>query len=397
MNTAGIIKGEINASSSNEAATILMKNGQLPSLIIKKRKTIFSGSLSESFNQLEKVTLEELALLTTQMSTLLRAGITLVEVLDTLTEQAENKRLEKVLKEIKQSVEGGTSLSESIRLYPDIFPEVYSSMVIAGELSGRLDETMDNAAELLEKEIATKNRIREVTRYPKIVTAAIVSAVVLLMTFVVPRFVKVFGKAGLSLPMPTKILMFLNSAFHDYWWLLLSAFAITATVVLKQLKTKKGRLTWHYRMLRLPLLGSLVTKIKLAQFCAVFAGLIKSGIPIIESISVAGHSTGNDYLKKVFATISEQVKEGKGIAESMKESSIIPPITVKMAAAGEKSGMLDEMLLKVSAHLNESADREIKRLSSFMEPALILILGGIVLFLALAILMPMWDLTRMAS
>jgi len=396
---AGTFEGEIEAPTKNEAAAKLFQQGYLPSSVEEKSEKATLSSLfdlEKLKGKFEKITIEDLILFTSQMSTLFKAGLPLMSIFDGLIEQSSKTRLKHALTDIKAKVEDGSTMSEAMQGYPDLFSETFRSMVNAGEVSGTLDESLERVTHLMEREFETENRLKEVTRYPKIVVSAVAIAVTILMSFVVPKFIGIFEKTRLELPLPTKILIFINYLFQHYWYIGLIIVVGAYLAFTNYIATKHGRFQWHYYTLRIPVIGDVISKIKFGQFCNVQANLLKSGIPILDAIDVAAKAAGNDYLATIFEKVAASVREGSGMADPMREYDIIPRIVVQMIAAGEHSGSLDDMLLKVAQYFNEDADRSIKKLSSLIEPVLIVVLGGIVLFLALAIFLPMWDMTKLA-
>ncbi len=392
-----LLKGSITAPSCAQAAAELMQNGRIPSLLLEKSGFSYLSIVRRFGERWGKVDIEELMLFTSRLKILFRAGIPLVECFSGLIDQSDKPRFKKTLAEIRTKLEGGMALHESMRHYPRIFSETYVNMIMAGEISGALDESLERLTSLLEMQFDARNKIKEVTRYPKIVLASIAAAMVVLLTFVVPSFTNIFRSAGLELPLPTKILITLNDVFQDYRLTGLVALIAVYLLFKRYISTESGRLRWHQFLLRAPVIGETLLKITFGRFCYVFANLIKSGVPILQSIDVAANSTGNRFLVKIFREVGESVKEGTGMAEPLKRFKIVPPVVIQMIAAGESSGSLDEMLVNVAGYFHQEADRKIKRLSALSEPVLIIVLGGMVLFIALAIFMPMWDMTKIAA
>ncbi len=390
-----ITEGEISAGSKAEATTLLMQGGLIPSSIQEKKGSVQVGQIG-FLDRLEKVPMGDLIVFTSQFATLFRAGIPMVECLGGLVEQVDSKKFRKVLADIKSRVEEGAQLNEAMRAHKDIFSETYVNMIMAGEVSGTLDESLKRLTTMLESQFDTENKIKEVLRYPKIVTGAITIAVGVLMTLVVPKFIVIFEKARLDLPLPTKILIFLSHAFQNYWYIGIAAIGGAIFAFSQYIKTDIGRYQWDKFSVNAPIFGNIMLKLTLGQFCQVLSSLLKSGVPILQAIEVAGRTAGNDYLNKIFIEVRESVRDGSGMADTMRKHKILPTMVVQMIAAGESSGSLDDMLLKVTDYFMAEADRKIKGLSSLIEPIMIFSLGGIVLFIALAIFLPMWDMTKMA-
>jgi MSHA biogenesis protein MshG len=389
-------QGDIQAPSRDMATAMLIRKGLIPSQVVEvKPKGLAALSLFSV--RFQTVGMEELILFTSQFATMFKAGLPVLQCLSGLQKETENVAFARVLADVKTRVEDGAALHEALQKQKAAFTETFINMVMAGEVSGTLDVSLRRLTEMLEKQFETQNKIKEVTRYPKIVVGAVLIAVSVLMMFVVPKFMVIFQKSKLELPLPTKILIFLNDGFHTYWYLILFG-AIAAFYSFKSyIKTGIGRYRWHKFTVDAPIMGNIMLKLTMAQFCQVLSNLLKSGIPILQAIDVAGRTAANDYLMKIFIEVRKSVHEGKGMASEMGKYPIIPGIATQMIAVGESVGALDTMLLEVAGFFNAEADRKIKTLSSLIEPVMLLVLGGIVLFIALAIFLPMWDMTKMAQ
>jgi len=393
----GLLKeGDITAGSRNDAADLLIKSGFVPTSIGKKREPALER-LRKLYPRRKEVSTDELMLFTSRLRTLFAAGVPLVSCFDGLIEQVKSPLFKNLLGEIKSGVEEGASLNEAMRAHPRVFDETYLNMVMAGELSGTLDESLERLVEILEVRYRTENRIAQILRYPKIVVATLAAALVILMSFVVPRFTAIFQKVDLELPLPTRILIVANEIFLGYWPVGLAALIVCWLVFRWYLSTEKGVYNWHHFILRAPVTGEIVLQITFGQFCHVLSNLIKAGVPILQSIEIAARSTGNRYLVDVFGKVADSVKEGAGMAGSLGRFNIVPRLVIQMIAAGENSGSLDEMLLKVADFFNKEAERKMDRFATLLEPFLILALAGVVLFVALSIFLPMWDMTKLAG
>lgn len=391
-----VLQGELEGESRAHVARRLISQNYIPSSIQEKKEE-FSINTFEFSDIFDSISIDDKIMFASQMSTLLRAGIPLISCFDGLIEQASSKKFRNVLTDVKERVEEGSPLNEAMRAYPKVFEDVFISMVMAGELSGNLDQTLERLTQILEKQYETKKKISEVTRYPKIVVGSLTVAVVVLMLFVVPNFINIFAKAKIELPMPTQILIALNYGFQNYWYIILAVVGISVFMFKQFIKTEHGRYQYDAYILRAPIFGDILLKVAMAQFSVVLSGLIKSGVPIMQALSAAGRTAGNVYITDIIDEIVNDVREGSGLAGPIKNHSIFPPLVSQMVAAGEASGALDEMLLKVAIYFDEQADRKIKNLSSLIEPIMMAALAGIVLFLAMAIFLPMWDMTKMAG
>jgi type II secretory pathway component PulF len=389
-------EGEITAASQYDAADRLMKSGFIPTSIGEKKESPLSR-LRRIYPRTAEVKPDELMLFTSRLRTLFAAGIPLVSCFDGLIDQAKSAGFKNLLCEIKGKVEEGAALHEAMRGQPAVFSETYVNMVMAGEVSGTLDESLKRLVDILEVRYRTQNRITEILRYPKIVVTTIVVALTILMSFVVPRFAAIFEKTKLELPLPTRILIGANNFFLEHWPVMLLAFAGCYFAFRWYISTEKGRYNWHHYLLRAPLVGEIVLQITFGQFCHVLSNLLRSGVPIIQSIEIASRSTGNRFLFEVFGSVARSVREGAGMAGPLSRFNIVPRLVIQMIAAGENSGSLDEMLTKVADFFNKEAERKINKISTLLEPFLILALACIVLFIAVSIFLPMWDMTKLAG
>ncbi|MBI5177851.1 MAG: type II secretion system F family protein [Nitrospinae bacterium] len=394
--TGQVTLGDLAANTKAEATTLLMQKGLIPTQVEEKKEG-GGGNISLSLgDRFEKVGIEEIIVFTSQFATLFKAGIPMTECIGGLIEQADTKKFKMIIADIKARVEEGAALNEALARHRDLFSETYVNMVMAGEVSGTLDVSLARLTKMLETQFETQNKIKEVLRYPKIVTGAITIAVTVLMTLVVPKFIVIFEKANIALPLPTRILIAISHGFQHYWYIGIAVIVGVVFLFKRYTNTAIGRHQWHKFTVQAPIFGNIMLKLTLAQFCQVLASLLKSGVPILQSIEVASRTAGNDFLSKIFIEVGESVRDGSGMAGPLGKHKIMPTIVVQMIAAGENSGALDDMLLKVTDYFMAEADRKIKGLSSLIEPIMIVSLGSIVLFIALAIFLPMWDMTKMA-
>jgi type II secretory pathway component PulF len=388
---------EVTAADLNEAADKLLRKGFIPSRIEIKRKTPVD-SVVKAYYSLTSPPLEDMVIFTVQLATLFRAGVPMIHIFEELAGQEEEKRFKRALIKIRLRVEDGAPLNESMRDFPEYFSETYTNIVLSGETSGRLDEALDRLVYLMERDLETSNRVREVLRYPKIVSVSIISALAVLMTYVVPRFAKIFESARVALPTPTIILIEMNTLFQNYWEIALAVVIVGYLVLRRYIASGSGRKRYHHYLLKIPVTGKVLGKIKFGQFCGVLGSLLKSGIPVLRAIDLASSATGNDYLAGIFLEMKNSVRDGSGLAEPMrKHKGTVPPIVGRMVAAGEASGKLDDMLEKAADYFNRESEKDIKNLSSYLEPLMVLVLGLILLFVALAIFLPIWDLTKIVS
>jgi len=389
--TSGILESE----SVDDAARALVFRGLYPTAITG---TAVSGEgIGAGVIKLfAYVSDEEKIIFTGQLSALLKAGVPIISSLGALYDQADNPRFKEALKQIKQGLEEGLSLTEAMSESKDIFSGAYLAMIASGEMTGSLDRCLEYLVEMLKREFELKNRIREITLYPKIAFTAVVTAMVILLTFVVPRYAAIFEKAKLKLPIFTEALIWLDSFFQNHW-IVGVQLALTGFVAARlAINTQKGRLIFDRYVLSLPVTGGIMLKISLARWSNALGSLIQAGTPIIKALAISSRTTGNESLTSMLNLVADEVAEGGGLAEPLRRHRLLPPVVAQMAASGEESGSLDEALFQVSQFLEGDARRNIRKLAAYIEPAMILGMGLVVLFLALSIFMPMWDITKMA-
>ena len=340
----------------------------------------------------EKIKLTDLILLFRQLATLIDAGVPLIQSLEIVRKQLTNEKLEKALANIREKVEEGYSLSEAMRLFPDIFSRMQINMIMVAEEGGVLPEILDRIALILENEKDTKERIKTATRYPKLVIFALSIAFIILMWFVVPQFQKVYSKFGKKLPLPTRMLFGFYGFLKDYWWLIILIFLITFLLFRKWVNTESGRWKFDKFKLKIYIFGPLFQKIYLERFSRVLALLIQSGIPIVQALDIVAGVTNNVVIENAIIQVKNSILEGKTLAEPMAANKYFTDMVVQMVTIGENTGKLDYMLLKVANYYEKEVNYTIKNLSTLIEPILIAGLAIIVLFFALAIYLPMWNM-----
>jgi MSHA biogenesis protein MshG len=388
------IAGIIDAPSLQTAGDRLFQLGYLP-VTIEEEGERASLDLRQILPRVQKVKLEDLIFFSQQLSTLYKAGLPLLTGLNSLAEQTGNKRLKPILEAIGRQVKGGSTLFAAMSRYPDVFSSIYTNMVRAGETSGKLGESLDRFVTLAEREIRTRQRLKEATRYPKIVITSLVIASAVLITFVIPRFAKVFAQFNTPLPLPTRVMIGINDFFQAYWYLALGILIGVPIACNEYLRTSQGRYFWDRLKLRIPVFGPLFLKVALSRFAYIFVMLNRSGIPILQTLEITSTTINNVILSRAIEGIGRKIKEGSGLSDAMKESGQFTPLVLQMLSVGESSGTLDEMLIRVTEYYDLDVDNAIKKLSTYVEPTLTLFLGIVVLLLALAVFLPWWNMASL--
>jgi len=388
------VVGTIDAPNLQMAGEQLYTLGYFP-ISIEEIGEAISLDLSALLTRFQKVKLEELIVFSQQLSTLYKAGLPFLTGLESITDQVKNKKFKMILEEVQKQVEGGSTLHGAMSKYPEVFSTVYVNMVRAGETSGMLGESLDRFVTLSDREIRTRQRVKEATRYPKIVILSLTLAFAVLIAFVIPRFAQIFAQFKTPLPLPTRIMIGINTVFQSYWYLVLIVVFGVPILLKRYLRTENGRYFWDRLKMRIPVFGPLFLKIALSRFAYTFAMLNRSGIPILQTLEITSTTINNITLSQTIEEISRNVREGRSIADAMRESERFTPLVIQMVSVGESSGTLDSMLMRITEYYDIEVDNTIKKISTYIEPFLTLFLGVVVLFLALAVFLPWWNMAKL--
>lgn len=382
------VRGTLEADSEPIAAMQLDGMGYVP-ISISEKKTLIFDDLGSRF---EKIKTEDLIFFTRQLYTVIKAGISLLSGLKALEEQTENKKLKNVLSMVAKDIDRGKNFSDSLSAHPEVFNELYVNMIEAGEIGGSLDEILERLIIMLEFSRKTSANLKAAIRYPIMVVVSLFVAFGVIITFVIPKFAVIFEKSTVALPIPTRIMMFINFLVQNYWYYgLFLAGALVAAFFLYT-RSESGKLQWDYLKLKIPILGNVFLKIYMSRFSSMLETLSRSGTSIVIALEVVSRTIGNVYIAHKINGIAEQVKTGKGITNSLRESKIFPPLVIQMVQTGEETGALDEMLAEITTYYEREIDYTVSRMSSYIEPILTVGLGIMVLFIALAIFLPWWDM-----
>lgn len=390
--TGKAISGKISAKNTEMLIDYFKNMGYTPVKINEQKAPAGFLTLKKGF---KKITLKDVNMMTRQLATFEGAGMPIMTSLRALEEQTENWHLREIVTKIKNDVEAGSELSDALESHPKVFSVLYVNMVRAGETAGKLREILLRVAELGEKDDATKTAIKTATRYPMVVIIAIGAVFLGITTFILPKFASLFARFDTELPLPTRVMLGINMAFQSYWYLLLIALVILVVGSKFILRTKKGRVIWDKFMLNVPIFGKVIRNAIMARFSRILGTLMQSGLPVLKSLDITKNVLGNVVVMDALDDVIDNVKEGRGISEPLAMHKVFPPMVVHMVAAGEESGALDSLLLKVAEHFDSEVDTAIKNLTVLIEPILIVFLAAVVLGLALAIFLPMWNMSRL--
>jgi type II secretory pathway component PulF len=391
------VTGTLEAESMDVANSIILARGLIPSKISPVKITNVDDWWSRIKSLIDTVKVMDLIIFTKQFRSMLGAGVPILRLLQILELQTESKGLKEAITKIIQDIRQGSSISEAFEKYPKIFSPLYCSMLKAGEISGNVPGVLDRLIYIIEHEAKIKSDIKSALRYPMIILVALAIAFVILLTFVVPSFASMFSKSGLVLPMPTKVAMLLSGYLKNYWYVILTFMAIIIFGLSAYFKTDNGRFIRDAFLLELPILGPLFKKAALSRFASIFAILQTSGVPVMQALTILSETIGNAAISRAFDYVRDRIEEGAGISTPLKAAKYFTPMVVDMIAIGEETGNIDEMLREITKHYDDEVEYAVKGLSEAIGPILIVGLAAIVGFFALAIFMPMWDLTQMAT
>jgi general secretion pathway protein F len=344
-----------------------------------------------------KISIGQLASLTRQLATLLAADVALVEALSALVEQTTEENIKRILSDIKQRVNEGASLAKGLEAHKKDFGELYINMVRAGEHSGALDTVLLRLAEFSEGQARLKQKIIGTLIYPIIMVLMGGVILTVLMTYVVPKVAKLFADTQSTLPITTRVLLSTSDIFQNYWFILFPLIAAIAFAASKWAKSKSGQPVWHRWQLKLPVVGNLVRMISVARFSRTLATLLKSGVPVLSALEIVQNVISNSVISDVIKDVRESIREGESISAPLKRSGHFPPLVFHMVAVGERSGKLEEMLLSIAESYEQQSEVRIGALTSILEPIIILAMGSVVFFVAIAILQPMLTLNTLVK
>jgi type II secretion system protein F len=385
------IQGTMDAETQAVVINRLQSMGYFPILVKSDEKAKRKKAGTSHFFG-KRVRTRDLAAFNRQLSDLISAGIPLVKSLGIIVNQTSNEQFREVITAISADVQGGDTLATALSKHPRIFSTLYCAMIRSGETGGFLDDILQRLADFSELEEEIRSKIKSALYYPVIMILAGFSAVVILMTVVVPKIVKLFEDLEQTLPLPTQILINIMNFFGHRWFILIGALFALGIFLYKFLHTSEGRAIWHRIQLKIPLIGDVILKRQIAQFARTFGSLLKNGVSILSSLEITKEVLGNKYVQNEIIKISENITQGSGVAAPLKGSTIFPPVVVNMIAIGEETGRLHDVLLRIANSYEIQVDRSIKTLTSLVEPLIILVMGFFVAFLVIAMLLPIFNL-----
>jgi type II secretion system protein F len=391
------VEGDLEASDYRTAIQKIRQLNYFPIKVAEGKSSAKLSGLNLSLPKFgAKVSTKNLMTITQQLSTLVDSGLTLDEGLLTLVKLAETEQIRGILSDIRKRVHAGSAFADALEEHPEVFSKLYINMVRAGEAGGIVGEALSRLAMFLEKSVELKNNIQSAMVYPAILCFVGGSAVIVLITFVVPQFTQLFEDMGAALPLPTQIMLGLSTLFTDYWSALLLGTMGCLGAFTFYLKTDKGRLRWDSLLLKLPLFGPLIRKIEVSRFSLTMATLLKSGVPILQAMGIVQSILVNRVISDAINNLKQALKKGKGLSGPLQEAGVFPPMAVQMITVGETSGALDKMLTKVSQTYDKEVEQSIKQVISLIEPMMILLMAVVIGFIVVSMLLAIFSANDIA-
>jgi len=390
--TGKIFTGNMEGENRNSVVSRLREMDYFITSVSEKRGNIL---FSKQINLFQSIKFRDLTIFYRQFSTMVNAGLTLVNSLDILIEQVENKALSNVITLIKSDVEAGSTLADAMAKHPQAFSELYLSMVRAGEIGGVLDEILNKIADLMEKEYALRQKVKSAMAYPVFITGAATLMGIFMLTFILPQFVGVFAQFGGELPFLTQILVTATNLFNRYWYIFFVVIAALVAAFLAYIKTPNGKLNFDKFKLSAPIFGEINRKSAVARFTRILGTLIKSGVPILEALQVSSNAIGNLVVSSAVLGAKTKIKEGQSISGPLAASGVFPPMVTQMIMVGEESGELEEMLINVAKFYDEEVDRTVEKLTAIIEPVMMLGIALVIGVMVIAMYLPIFNMVNL--
>jgi type II secretory pathway component PulF len=347
---------------------------------------------AEKKSALKKINSSDITIFTRQLANLIHSGFNISAALLTLSLQAQNMSLRKLIQDLHEKIKKGEEFSKSLSGFPKVFPAFYVSMIRIGETSGRMDETLTRLADFKEKEFELVSQVKSALTYPAFLVIVGTIIIFVLITFYVPRLVTMFSDFGQALPLPTKILLQTSIFMNKFWWVFACGLGILLISGKSYYKNERGRLAFDKLALNLPVAKDLIQKVEISRFSYALAVLLKNGVPILESLEVVTLSVDNRYLRNKISSFQDEIRKGKSLSSCLKSDRLFPVMLTNMVAVGEESGELPEMLFRIAQVFEADVNRAVKSAVSLIEPALILFIGGAVIAMVFSILLPIFQL-----
>lgn len=393
------VEGLKEADSPKTLRTVLRRDGLYLSAVLGEQEAALAAAREVSMRRFlgGRVRADDVAVMTRQLAVLTGAGIPLAEALAALVDQVDHERLKKVVSNVRQRVNEGSSLADALGAHPRVFSDLYVNMIRAGESSGALEVVLRRLADFTESQARLRSKVVATLTYPVVMVAFSSVILGILFTYVIPKITKVLEDAKVALPWTTRALIAFSTFVHDWWWALGLAVALGLVGLSRWRRTPVGRARWDVWVLSLPIFGGLIRQIAIARFSRTLATLLKSGVPLLSSLDIVKNIVGNTRLAHVIEESRDAIREGESIAAPLKRSGEFPPLVYHMVSIGERSGQLEEMLGNVADAYDSQVETKVAALTSLLEPAMIIFMGVAVAFIVFSVLMPILQINTVAG
>ncbi|MEE8185549.1 MAG: type II secretion system F family protein [Thermodesulfobacteriota bacterium] len=384
-----IQKGELTANSKEEVIAHIRRQNIIPTIVTEKPKPLFSFPGGRANDK-------DIVVFTRQFATMIDAGLPLVQALEILSKQTENKTLAKVVSEVKVDVEGGSTYADALKKHPRIFSELYANMVAAGESGGILDTILNRLAGYIEKAMKLKRKVKGAMIYPAVIIAVAIIVIAIILIRVIPTFAKMFTTLGGILPLPTRIVITASNFLAGIGGLIVLAVIVSIVIfVILFRRTDTGKRVIDGILLKVPIIGMLLRKVAVSKFTRTLGTLIGSGVPILEGLDITAKTAGNKVVEEEVYKVRRAVAEGKTIAEPLSKSKIFPPMVTQMIGVGETTGAIDTMLSKIADFYDDEVDAAVDNLTAMLEPILMVFLGVVIGFIVISMYLPIFKLIEL--
>jgi len=391
------VKGVLDAETAQAARAKLREMELLPVEIGETSKTAKPARDINLSDVVARVRTSDIALFTRQLAVLLQAGMPLVDALNAVLEQIDNKALKRIVYQLKETISEGAALSAALAQHRRYFPQLYVNMVKAGESSGALEVVLFRLAEYMEKQLALRRKIISALLYPSLMVVVGVGVLFFLLTYIIPTITKIFLQVNRALPAPTIILINVSAFMRTYWLAFFALLAVAIIVLNRYMKTERGGTAWDRMKLSLPAFGKLNRKMAVARFSRTLGTLMQSGVNLLDSMEIVKSIVNNRIIAQAISQAQEDVRKGEDLASSLRRSEVFPPVVIHMVALGERSGQLEDMLMKVADTYDEEVDTTLLGMVSLLEPLMIVIMAAVVGFIVLAVLLPIFDINQIVQ
>lgn len=393
-NKGEVLSGEIETSIQSEAAKILISKQLFPIEIVEIKERKFKLENIPFFSFLDSVPKKKKAVAIRQFATLVRSGLSIIQSLETMTQESGDKKLKDTFASILQEVEGGSALSAAFSKHPKVFSGIDISLIKAGERSGNLDKVLDRMANQLEKDASLISKIRGALIYPAIVLMVAGGVISIMIIYLVPKLVDLYADFEGELPFITKMMIWLSDLLVHFWWALILIFIALVSGFITYIKSEKGKVHWDTLKIKTPIIKELLIKIYMARFTRIMGTLLGSGVSVVESITITSDAIGSEVYRREILKIAESVRQGKSLSAGMRASEIFPSVSSRMIKVGEETGEIDNMLNNLANYYEEEVDNIVKSIATIIEPVMIVVMGGVTLLILVGIMGPIYQIAQ---